>query len=165
MATQTTIDPELTAMSTVASAFESLDEDARRRILRWATEKYGVRSVIAKAGESHNRWAAFDDFATLFSQADPGTEADKALVAAYWLQVVEGHERFESQQLNEQLKNLGHGVKNITSALEKLIARKPRLIMQVRKGGPSKQARKQFQLTVEGSQAVIRMLEAGLESV
>lgn len=156
--TATTIsDPELAAMAAVADTLGPLEEDSRRRVLRWATERFGVRSVIAKPGDTP---AAFEDFPTLFSQADPRTEADKALVAAYWLQVVEGHERFEGQQCNEQLKNLGHGIKNITSAMEKLMARKPELIMQVRKGGPSKHTRRQYQLTVEGSEAVARMLEA-----
>ena len=159
MATTATSDSELTAMAAVSEALDGLDEDARRRVLRWTTERFGVKSVIAGPGGSPVA-GKIEDFPTLFTLADPATEADKALVAAYWLQVIEGHERFESRDLNQQLKNLGHGVKNITSAVEKLMTRKPNLIRMVRKGGPEKHVRKQFQRTVEGSAAVERMIEA-----
>lgn len=152
-------DPELVAMGAVRDALEELDEDTRRRVLRWATERFrsfspppANRSGAIPAPEG------FSDFASLFATANPGTEAEKALVAAYWFQVVHGEDPLDSQRLNTELKDLGHGIKNITAALDRLIGRRPRLIMQVRKGGRTKQARKSYRLTVEGVNRVTQML-------
>jgi DNA-binding PadR family transcriptional regulator len=64
----------------------------------------------------------------------------------------------EGFTLNKELKNLGHGVSNITSALDTLMSRKPALVIQTKKSGTSKQARKKYKLTLEGLRAVERMV-------
>jgi len=56
------------------------------------------------------------------------------------------------------LKNLGHGIGNVTRACSALIAEKPALLMQVKKAGSTKQARKQYRLTTAGIQRVREML-------
>ena len=58
----------------------------------------------------------YESLAELFHAAGPKTEKDKALVAAYWVQVCENQATFQSQSLNDQLKDLGHGIGNITEA-------------------------------------------------
>jgi DNA-binding PadR family transcriptional regulator len=52
-------------------------------------------------------------------------------------------------------------VSNITTALSSLIERKPQLVIQTRKSGNSKQARKRYRLTDAGIRAVERMISGG----
>lgn len=169
-----TQDPEIKAMSDVATALAGLDQDAIRRIIEWAADRYHVRSVPDRTlgtPDVPDREdpteppqpdpRLYDDFAALFDAADPQTSIDKALVAAYWYQVVNGSDDIDSYSLNKELKHLGHPSTNITRDLEALINKKPRLMMQVRKSGNTKQARKRYKITVEGIRAVEKMLGNG----
>jgi len=60
---------------------------------------------------------------------------------------------------NASLKDLGHGLSNVTVALDGLKDEKPALILQLKKSGTSKQARKTYKLTVEGAKRVRQMLD------
>lgn len=71
---------------------------------------------------------------------------------------------FTSQEVNSELKNLGHGVTNITSAFSSLMKRKPALAMQTAKSGATQQARKRYKLTHAGRTAVQSMIQAKRES-
>jgi len=165
------LDKEITAISAIASALDQFTEDEREtleRIVRWTNSRYSVsaeaaRSVIVKSegapdvpleGPSGN----FADIADLFAEAHPRTAAERALVAGYWLTTGEGMVEFGSQDANRHLKNLGHGVSNITDALSALKMRKPSLVMQTAKSGKSKQARKKYKLTRAGLDAVVVMI-------
>ncbi len=53
---------------------------------------------------------AFTLFAELFAKAQPKTDPDKALVAAYWLQMMQGQDKWQSAELQKELKNLGHAI-------------------------------------------------------
>ncbi|MGC2461193.1 MAG: hypothetical protein WA446_09525, partial [Steroidobacteraceae bacterium] len=79
---------------------------------------------------------------------------------AYFLQKVKGKE-LDSFSINKELRHLGYGASNITSALNSLMARRPQLAIQTHKSGSTQQARKRFRLTNEGLRAVERMLEGG----
>lgn len=96
----------------------------------------------------------FSDLAEVYAAASPSTDADRALVAGYWFQFLQGEADFGGQAVNSALKNLGHGVSNITSAFETLKAQKPALVMQLKKAGTTKQARKTCKLTAAGKNAV-----------
>ena len=98
------------------------------------------------------------DLAELFSMASPSTEADKALVAAYWFQVHEGETDLDAFRVNTALRNLGHGVSNITRAFDSLISQRPQLAIQTRKSGSSRQGRKKYRLTAEGIRAVEQLV-------
>ena len=100
--------------------------------------------------------AQFSDLGDLFDAANPKTQPERVLVVAYWKQVVEGGESFESQPVNTELKHLGHGVANITNCLGSLTSKTPKLVLQVAKSGKSQQARKRYKVTREG----IRRVEA-----
>jgi hypothetical protein len=63
--------------------------------------------------------------------------------------------------LNRELKNLGHEVGNITRALQGNIDEKPALVLQLRKSGGTKQARKIYKLSVAGIKAVEARLSSG----
>ena len=56
------------------------------------------------------------------------------------------------------MKDLGHGVGNITDALTALKEERPALILQLKKSGTSKQARKTYKLTQEGIRRVQGMM-------
>ena len=160
------MDPEIQAMGDIARALETLDQDATRRVLKWALERFQVRAVSGpgivggSAGSDALPTRSFTDFPEIFDAANPQTGLDKVLVGAYWFQVVQGQEDWDSQSLNTSLKQLGHPSSNITRDLDALIKRTPRLVLQVRKEGTSRQARKRYKLTREGIRAVEAMLNA-----
>jgi hypothetical protein len=100
-------------------------------VLRWAGERYGVNIPLSGApptrgsgdgdpttdgravgevtdDEIAGEAPTFEHFAELFATAQPKTNEDKALVAAYWLQVIKGYEKWQSTALQKELRNLGH---------------------------------------------------------
>lgn len=163
---------EITAMKTVAEALSGLDAEATTRVLRWAADRFKVvvkQAVSSKAAHGEDSMAGsddngklvtqqFKDLADLYATASPNTEADRALVAGYWFQFCSGQEDFGGLEVNSALRNLGHGVSNVTSAFDKLKAQKPALVMQLKKSGSSKQARKKYKLTTAGKSAVEQLL-------
>jgi hypothetical protein len=159
-------DPELNAMAAIKTALDTLDETVRDRVLRWARDRYGVTAKttpvpVAAASTIFNTTQAssrgsVSDVASLFDLANPTTETDKVLVVGYWFQVIRAEADLDSQSLNTELKNLGYPIGNITRAVSALASSTPRLIVQIKKGGTTRQARKKFRLTVEG----IRRVEA-----
>ncbi len=166
---ETTTDPmaEIAAMQTVATALADLDTAATMRVLRWAAERFGLSvgssskaPASAAQGEKENGTAElnFKDLAELYDAASPSTEWERALVAGYWFQFLGGEPEFGAQTINSALKNLGHGVSNITNAFETLKAQKPALVMQIKKAGTTKQARKKYKLTGAGKKAVELMV-------
>lgn len=174
-------DPEIEAMAAVATVLASLDAEAQGRVLRWAAERYTVtlprgagRAGSARdidgdgdnpSGVSDEEIAdeapAYEHFADLFAKARPESDADKALVAAYWLQAIRGEATWQSAKLQKELKNLGHRLGNITDALTSNMRKKPQRVIQVQKAGNAKQARKTYKVTHEGLVFVQGMLHGG----
>ncbi len=159
-----TEDPEIGAMTSITQALDGLEPQVIERILAWAAARYEVRVQRVEPtrellGENGST-AQFSDFATLFSQARPATDAERALVGGYWLQVQNGAEDFVSQDVNNQLKDVGEGLTHITAALSALIRRKPAEAMQTRKTGKSRQSRKRYKLTTPGIERVRQMIAA-----
>jgi hypothetical protein len=162
-------DAELAAMGAIAYALQSLDQDATRRVLDWATKRYLQKVMAYDAAlptalpaaavvPSQPSPATFEAFHALFDAANPKAATERALVAGYWFQVVLGNPDFDSQALNRELKHLGHVSTNITRDLDQLMARTPRFVIQTRKLGSTRQARKQYALTNEGIKVVNAML-------
>ncbi len=170
-------DPEIDAMSGVATALADLDEEQQGRVLRWAAERYGVvLGKVAASGGSAGRGSddaddddytdeeiteeapVYEHFAELFAAAVPTSNEDKALVAAYWVQAIQGKDQWASRALNVELKNLGHPIPNITDAMSSNMRKKPQRIIQLRKSGSSKQAPKTYKVTHEGLVYVQGML-------
>jgi hypothetical protein len=162
-------DVELEAMRQMSEILNNIeDESTIVRILQWLGSKYAVSlgkaavtaSVKPEVGSTSTSTGTYGSIADFFDASNPITEAEKVLVISYWFQEVEGQSEVESQSVNTELKNLGHGVGNITRALGTLINKKPRLVIQTRKSGTSKQARKRYKVTVEGIRVVRSMLNA-----
>ncbi|UOR08566.1 hypothetical protein LCM18_10005 [Qipengyuania flava] len=152
-------DAEFEAIQSVFNALKPLDEDAQARVVGYVTSRLGLVSSVNRSTVSEGfveqqeeikADGEFEEFGELFDAFDPRTDAEKALVAAYWGAVYEEEDSFDSQSLNTMLKNLGHGVTNITRALGSLSGQKPALVIQTRKSGTSKQARKTFKITRSG---------------
>ncbi len=167
--TDETLDAEIRAMTGLSAALGGLDPDAVRRVLRWAVDRYQVKGAAVAggaalppaAGDGGDAPAAppvYADFAELYDAANPNSGVENALVAGYWFQALMKNAELDSQQLNAALKNLGRPSTNITRDLDSLMTRSPRLVIQVRKDGSTKQARKRYKLTTEGVKAVERML-------
>jgi hypothetical protein len=173
-------DPEIEAMGNVIAALDRLgdDNDARVRVLRWAADRYGVQIAPAEpmkpsagmldglAEERPPRSAdardaiepTFGQFVDLFDAIDPRSDVDKALTAAYWLQVISKQSSWQSLRVNNLLKDMGHGVGNVTSALRSAQERKPALVRQVHKSGRSAQSWKTYRLTTSGVSYMRRKL-------
>lgn len=166
-------DVEFAAMQSVYEALEPLDDDARSRVVEYITH----RLEIATSAPRHQRQVGhkvddgaeevdatvasapkFGSLAELHDAAQPRSNAERALVAGYWLQICEGADSFEGFSANQGLKNLGHGVSNITNAIDSLKAQKPALVLQLKKSGTSKQARKTYKVTHAGIMAVEAMI-------
>ena len=160
---------ELEVLVTVGNALAPLPPDAARRVLGYFNDMYGLSRNLERAEpfgavprrEQVRREQLFHDFAEMFDAANPQNGLDRVLLAAYWYQVVQEREDFDSQTINSELKNLGHPSSNITRDLDQLMARTPRPVMQVRKSGSAQQARKRYKLTREGVRAVEVMVSRG----
>src|SRR5687767_2026477 len=122
---RSTAHDEVGAIGMVKDALEPLTPDERLRVMRWAGERYGTQ--LAPAARDTKRpthpqldpaVTEVDDPGEFYAQASPETDADRALVIAYWVQEVEKKGEFDSQTVNAKLKNLGHGIGNITRAIE-----------------------------------------------
>ena len=158
---------ELKAMAQIEAALENLEKDVRARVMRWATDRYEIAGGGNKSGSkgralSKDHEAEDGEYGNLsefFNACAPSADADRVLVAAYWFQYKEGQDEAESQRINKELKNLGHGVGNITRAFNILKGQKPALVVQTRKEGTTKQARKKYKVTAAGKKQVEEMLE------
>jgi hypothetical protein len=177
---QTGIDTEYAAIKTVHDALRPLKEEQQQRVIDYVSnvlglalpnrssgaaarpngrdvepDEEGAEAEVATAAASGS---SFGSFAELYDAAQPKSQSDKALVAGYWLQHSQGGESFDSFSVNKALKNLGEGVPNITSALDTLKAQRPALVLQLKKSGKSRQARKTYKVTVAGLKSVENML-------
>jgi hypothetical protein len=169
---------EIEAMSGIDQALGALEPDEQKRVLRWAIDKFGggeVKLGMTAAGRSSigtvdgsgtgtgNGSGEYARIADLMDAASPATVVDHVLVASYWFQVVKGQENFTGQEVNSELKDLGHGASNITDSYNSLIKRRPPAVRQVQKSGTTKQARKRYRLTEVGVRTVDRMISGGGE--
>jgi hypothetical protein len=151
---------ELRAMEAISRTVSELEREEAGRVLRWAMEVYGVapRQKHPAPANGADGPQDYGDVAELYQSVVAPTQADKVLVVSYWFQQINHQSDLDAQQVNRELKQLGHGVSNITSVFEELISRKPQLAIQTRKSGNTRQARKKYRLTREGINRVRGML-------
>lgn len=159
-------DSEITAMGDIAAIVEKLQEEQRGRVIRYVVERFNIGGVTgaktpvvsARGDVQPEQSSEFEDFASLVDATHPATDPMRALVAGYWLQVCNGAASFDAQSANTELKHLGHASSNITSSLTALIGQKPALVLQLRKSGNTKQARKLYKVTESGVRKVKDMM-------
>jgi hypothetical protein len=160
---------EIAAMTEIAKALQPLDTESRRRVLQWAIDSFeasitsGNRRLLERRnshdpGVQNDFSERFNDLAELYAATSPNNDREKALVVGYWFQKMNNDSDFDSGSINRELKHLGHGVGNITSALSSLMSRRPQMVIQTRKSGSSQQARKRYRITAEGAKQVEQMI-------
>jgi hypothetical protein len=156
------VDAEVDAMAVVTRTLGGLTPEAAGRVVSWAAARFG--SARSATTDPSSEAGAYSDIADVYHSADPKTQRDKVLVVGYWFQVLKGQTDLDAQQMNNELKQLGHGIGNVTMALEDLIEHKPQLAIQTKKAGTTRQARKRYRLTGEGIRTVKSMLLRGREN-
>jgi hypothetical protein len=87
---------------------------------------------------------------SLVEQWKPETMAERALLGAFALARGRPDRTVTSQAINAELKRNGLPVPNITRAIESNLRTRPPLMVQKKKMGTTRQARKQYALTQEG---------------
>lgn len=97
---------------------------------------------------------------SLLGQWSPETMAERALIGAYTLSRGKADKTVTSQAINAELKRAGIPVPNITRAIESNLRAKPPLMVQKKKMGTTRQARKQYAITPEG----VEFVESKLQS-
>ena len=169
------VDKEFAAMESAFKALEELDPDSRQRVFDYIAArleisgKRDLRSTYSDGAEEDGVQPDLDDsptpqreFATLaelHDAANPRSSKDRVLVTAYWFQVIEGEDSFVAYSVNTALKDLGHGVSNVTGAFGQLMRQKPALVLQLKKAGKSRQARKTYKITKAGIVTVREMID------
>lgn len=155
-------DPEIKALEESYYMLSALSPEARKRILLWLANKFNISlsdlmsETTEKQAEKKTTqpplidFSQYREFHAVFSIANPRTEAEKVLLAAAYLQEKNKTEELTGRSINNVLKRLGHGVKNITSTINLLIDRKPRLMMLTKKEGSQPQSQKRYKVTIEG---------------
>ena len=165
-----TSDPkaELEAMKTVLEAVQGLSPQATGRVLAWVSDSLKLEVTTTRPlssripspaiptetavprNETTKTAMGYEDIASFVDGSGATTGSARAVAAAYWKQVVEGEDSWTGAALNTELKHQGHKLANVTSTLNGLMKRRPSLVVQVKKGGTSKQARKLYMLTSAG---------------
>lgn len=167
--TNTSPTKEFEAIQSIHEALEPLDTEAQHRVLKYISSLFKLRTETFETNENQANpkssndqgidEGSFETLADLYDAAAPVTNADKALVVGMWVQEHLRQESFSSQTINTELKHLGHGIANITSAIDQLKEAKPSLMQQLRKSGASQQSRKTYKITLAGLRAVKAMIE------
>jgi hypothetical protein len=164
---------EIEAMGKIEAAVADLEPDEVERVVAWmvayARGKLGAEVALPRGGGQANREREsadgeareFERIGDLMDAANPTSGAQHVLVAAYWLQEVRGNENVTGLQVNNELKNLGHGVSNVTEAFDTLKNQTPALARQIAKSGPAKQARKRYRVTEAGIRRIEQMIAGG----
>jgi hypothetical protein len=171
-------DPEIKALEESYYMLNALTPEARKRVLVWLANKFNISDLnVSKNGTNSEEkdakgvndkegnpnknlidFSQYREFHSVFSVANPRTEAEKVLLAAAYLQEKSKSEELTGRSINNALKRLGHGVKNITSTINLLMERKPRLMMQTKKEGIEPQSQKRYKVTIEGLIFVTELL-------
>ena len=130
---------------------------APRAAARPAAESNGVAATGEEAPRRRGRpkgsttaRRASGSVAVLVERWKPETMAERALLGAYVLARGRPDRTVTSQAINAELKRNGLPVPNITRAIESNLRARPPLMVQKKKMGTTRQARKQYALTQEG---------------
>lgn len=172
-------DKEIQAIASVNDALKDLAEDERYRVIQWLANKYvqnmpplkvatptaaTSQQELIGTGENTDEAVvedtAYETFAELLDASGAEKEAEMFLVAAYWLQVISGADKWKSFEVNKLLKDTGNQIDTISNSIRTLEARKPKPIIQLKQtSGPKRAGSKEFKLTSEGIKAVEKMLK------
>ena len=165
---------EFEAIQTIHGVLEPLDDEARARVLTYIESLLGIGAGRGTPRATPTRRAsdgigrndpeqakkgdlAYSSFAELYAAANPKSNGEKALLAGYWIQAINGAEGFSGAAANKELTDLGYRIANITDAIDKMKNRTPSLILQTKKSGSARQSRKTYKVSHEGIKRVEEM--------
>ena len=151
-------DPELRAMTTIQQTLEDLPLAAQQRVWQWVGDKLGLVAAVVPAG---GRPAGSAGLADLMYAAAPRNGPERALMAAYHLEEQQRRVPWGGRDLNDALKDLGHGLSNVTQTLGALAGRRPALVMHVGKTRRNRRAFHHYKLTRAGVSEAADMLARG----
>jgi hypothetical protein len=159
-------DPELKAMQEIYRIMNDLqDPEGKVRVIDWVIKKLSMEIKAPKGGNIGQddvgaiKMDDFESVSDIFTKIDPQTLNDKVLVVGGFLQKKgNGKKELTAREINDELKNLGYPVGNITNAISKLIKKRPQLMLQVRKEGKVKQAQKKYKVTDAGFKHIESLL-------
>ncbi len=164
-------DPEIKALNDCYAALKGIEPDAIERTLVWLTKKFAIKptsSVVAAPHkpEAHaeNTVAAGDSGSVgngsdILTFPTPGeflaglnltNDNERALAVAAYLQKKEPDCELSGFVVNKELRHAGHGLENITRAIQVWVDSRPQLMIQLRKSGTTRQAKKNYKVTGEG---------------
>lgn len=169
MSQETTL--TLEKLKRISNAVSELDPSLKDRAvsLLWQTEfpsalRVGSIPPILGRPDSGPRDASGEtDFALLVERWTPTNGNEWALLAAYHCVGGRTDVVVSGQDINAVLKNHGKGLSNVTKAVSRLAKSDPALMLQVRKDGTSRQARKTYKVTTSGITYVQERLNGGAE--
>lgn len=161
-------------MGVISGALDPLDEEARHRVLLWIADRFKLEvalkgrkanegRVARNVGGGHDEAGGaaltdYGDVASAVGAANPTTDLDRVLIVGAWQQSVESQTSLTSQGVNATLKDLGYGVRDMTNTFNRLMAKTPKLAIQLQKSGRSRQSRKQYKITDAGLKRVAALL-------
>ena len=161
---------ELDVVRRVRDLLFRLPVDARSRafdyVIRLLNENSGLAETSESSSVNENPLSEQYDgnefsgtFEKFIEQIDPQSDSDTALATAYWIQVKENAENFTASEINRHLIHLGRRIGNVTNALGSFQKNRPYYVIQVRKKGTTKQARKIYKVTAAGISAIDNMIK------
>lgn len=167
---------QLEAMKNVAEALEGLTTEDMQVVLDWAYRQFlkkaptpvpallrggDSRVTVPAGGEAIVATPEFKSLGDLFAAAAPESGPERALVVGYWVQEIERSDDLEGARLNSELTHLGYRLANITTTMTLLMNQKPALVVQTKKTGTARQARKRYRLTQAGIKRVQELIAQG----
>lgn len=156
----------------VSAVLEPLTPEERERVLAYVRIRFGDAGAegssatrpSAKADDGGSEPATEGSARTLgevLGDCGAETEGDRVLVAAAYITDQAGAPDFQAADVTRALKQAGHPVSNITRALDVLIDQRPQPVVQHKKQGNTKQARKIYRVTEAGRKTVRGMQSRG----
>jgi hypothetical protein len=167
-------DRELEAMAKSNAAVKDLTEEEQVRVIQWLAAKYRVNHsapglstnalVLGSNNDANDtdipesdNTKQFESFAELLAASSNDTPISRVLLAAYWVQVVEGADSFKTFELNKNLKDTGNFDDNINKKLLSLRSTKPAKVVQLARSS-AKQGHRTMKLTSHGIKEAENML-------
>jgi hypothetical protein len=153
---------DLKATEQILRILGSFSKPDQERIVRWVSEKLDLGSRVPHSSpRATSIGAAIEERAAapssthssvgeFLASARAKTDTERVLAVATYLQEYGGQTELTGAQINSELRHMGHGVSNITDVINTLKDKKPQLMIQTRKEGTTKQARKKYKVTAAG---------------
>lgn len=160
--------PELNAMQQIATIVSELAPAERKRVAAWLSEYAAQEDARVATPAEDEPDAAPEDpaedaeqavtpagqqpatFAELYEVVAPKKGAQKAAVAAYWLEAKQGQQSWKASEVNKLLKSIDVKVSSMSIVLTNAVKAKDPLVIELARLGDSERSRKTFRLSESG---------------